>query len=39
MIKDFLILNCIGKNDKIGLKVNNNFLFMIFKQKIKKMIN
>ena len=25
MIKDFLILNCIGQNDKIGLKVNNNF--------------
>ena len=25
MIKDFLILNCIGKNDKIGLKINNVF--------------
>ena len=25
MIKNFLILNCIGKDDKIGLKVNNNF--------------
>ena len=25
MIKDFLILNCIGKNNKIGLKVDNNF--------------
>ena len=25
MIKDFLILNCIGKNNKIGLKINNNF--------------
>jgi tRNA A37 threonylcarbamoyladenosine modification protein TsaB len=25
MIKDFLIINCIGKNDKIGLKFNNNF--------------
>ena len=25
MIKDFLILNCIGKNDKIGLKINNSF--------------
>ena len=25
MIKDFLILNCIGKNDKIGLKINNKF--------------
>ena len=25
MIKDFLIINCIGKEDKIGLKINNNF--------------
>jgi len=25
MIKDFLFINCIGKNDKIGLKFNNNF--------------
>ena len=25
MIKDFLILNCIGKNDKIGLKINGKF--------------
>ena len=25
MIKDFLILNCIGKEDKIGLKINNKF--------------
>ena len=25
MIKDFLILNCIGKNDKIGLKINGRF--------------
>jgi tRNA A37 threonylcarbamoyladenosine modification protein TsaB len=25
MIKNFLVLNCIGKNDKIGLKINNNF--------------
>ena len=25
MIKDFLILNCIGKDDKIGLKINNKF--------------
>ena len=29
MIKDFLILNCIGKNDKIGLKVDNNFYIHI----------
>ena len=25
MIKDFLIINFTGKNDSIGLKVNNNF--------------
>ena len=25
MIKDFLILNCIGKNDKIGLRIKENF--------------
>jgi len=25
MIKDFIILNCIGKGDKIGLRVNENF--------------
>ena len=35
MIKDFIILNFIGKNDKIGLKVNNNFFIHHFDQKIK----
>ena len=25
MIKNFLIINCIGRNDKIGLKVNDKF--------------
>lgn len=25
MVKDFLIINCTGQNDKIGLKINNNF--------------
>ena len=25
MIEDFLILSCIGKNDKIGLKMSNKF--------------
>ena len=25
MIKDFLILNCIGKENKIGLKIDNKF--------------
>jgi len=37
MIKDFLIINCIGKNDKIGLKFNNNFFIhdINFKNKEK----
>ena len=35
MIKDFLIINCTGKNDKIGLKINNNFFIHDFKTKIK----
>ena len=25
MINDFIILNCIGKDDKIGLRINENF--------------
>ena len=25
MIKDFIILNCIGKDDKIGLRIKKNF--------------
>jgi|TARA_B110001452_G_scaffold151360_1_gene125929 tRNA A37 threonylcarbamoyladenosine modification protein TsaB len=35
MIKDFLILNCIGKDDKIGLKVNTNFFIHEFNKKVK----
>ena len=35
IIKDFLILNCIGKDDKIGLKVKDNFFIHHFDQKIK----
>ncbi len=35
MIKNFLILNCIGKNDKIALKVKNNFYIHHFERKIK----
>ena len=34
MIKDFLILSCIGKNDKIGLRVNNKFYIHDFQKKI-----
>ena len=36
MIKDFLIINCTGKNDKIGLKINNNFFIHDFQTKIQK---
>ena len=36
MIKDFLIINCIGKNDKIGLKFNNNFFIHDFNIKTKE---
>ena len=35
MIKDFLIINCTGQNDKIGLKINNNFFIHNFKKKIQ----
>ena len=35
MIKDFLIINCTGKNDKIGLKLNNNFFIHNFQNKVK----
>ena len=35
MIKDFLIINCIGKNDSIGLRVDNNFFIQEFQTNIK----
>ena len=35
MIRDFLIINCTGKNDKIGLKINNNFFIHDFQTKIQ----
>ena len=35
MVKDFLIINCTGKNDKIGLKVDNNFFIHDFQSKIQ----
>jgi len=34
MINDFLILSCIGKDDKIGLRINNNFYMHKFDRKI-----
>ena len=36
MIKDFLILNCIGKDDKIGIKINGKFFIHDFDQKLNK---
>ena len=35
MIKDFLIISCTGKNDKIGLRVDNNFFIQDFQTKIR----
>ena len=35
MIKNFLIINCIGKNDKIGLKFDNDFFVHDFNHKTK----
>ena len=34
MINDFIILNCIGKDDKIGLRYNDDFYVHSFDQKI-----
>ena len=36
MIKDFLIINFTGKNDSIGLGVNNNFFVKKIQTNIKK---
>ena len=36
MIKDFLIINCIGKNDKIALKFNNEFYIHDFDKKVNR---
>ena len=36
-VKDFLIISCTGQNDKIGLKINNNFYIHNFQ--IKARIN
>ena len=33
MITNFLILSCIGKNDKVGIKVDNNFFIHNFHKK------
>ena len=36
MIKDFIILNCIGKDDKIGLRINKNFYIHELDYKVNK---
>jgi len=35
MINDFLIISCTGNNDKLGLKINNNFYIHDFQNKVK----
>ena len=35
MIKDFIIISFIGKNNSIGLRVNNNFFIKKFQTNIK----
>ena len=35
MIKDFLIINFTGKNNSIGLRVNNNFFIKKLQTNIK----
>jgi len=34
MIKDFLVISCTGNNDKIGLRIDNNFFAHDFQTKI-----
>ena len=36
MIKNFIILNCIGKDDKIGLRINESFYIHELNSKINK---
>jgi tRNA A37 threonylcarbamoyladenosine modification protein TsaB len=36
MIKDFLIISCTGKDDYIGLSLNNNFFIKKIQSKINK---
>jgi len=35
VIKDFLIINCTGKNDQIGLRIDNNFFIHDFQTKFQ----
>lgn len=36
MIKNFLIINCIGQDDKLGLKINKDFFIHNFSDKKNK---
>tara|TARA_B100001115_G_C15804828_1_gene398367 strand:+ start:744 stop:1127 length:384 start_codon:yes stop_codon:yes gene_type:complete len=36
MIKNFFIINFTGKNDSVGLKINNNFFVKKLQTKIRK---
>ena len=33
MIKNFLVINCIGKDDKLGLRINKDFFIHYLKEK------
>ena len=33
MINNFLIINCIGKDDKLGLRINKDFFIHVIKRK------
>tara|TARA_Y100000591_G_C21637862_1_gene596243 strand:- start:287 stop:667 length:381 start_codon:yes stop_codon:yes gene_type:complete len=35
MIKNFLIINCIGENDRLGLRINKDFFIHNFKDNKK----
>ena len=39
MIDNFLIINCIGKDDKLGLRINKDFFVHIFDNKKKRSEN
>ncbi len=39
MIENFLIISCIGKDDKLGLRINKDFFIHILKNKNKRSDN
>ena len=36
MINNFLIINCIGKDDKLGLRINKDFFIHVIKKEKNK---